>query len=273
MTRTTKSILDASTSHCRFVGRLADNVRLFANFFLPIKERSPLDSWWEFSWETDICMYAFPQRLASSHALRRALPSSAMTDNTTSLSYWVALIFLGTEGRDPIPALNTPICAQLLYWNSPELSLEKKTGLRTLAQMVINLNLSSFIKMKLQVTDKLVNLITQATASSNSMKLGHALWGHPWRTGHGGEFWQNMVHWRREWQTTSVFLHWEPHEHYEKAKRYDTERRTPRASGCPTSWRITPERMKRQSQSKNNTQLWIWLVMEARSDAVKSNIA
>jgi len=28
----------------------------------------------------------------------------------------------------------------------------------------------------------------------------------------------NVVHWRREWQTTSVFLPWEPHEHYEKAK-------------------------------------------------------
>ena len=24
--------------------------------------------------------------------------------------------------------------------------------------------------------------------------------------GHGGEFWQNVLHWRREWQTTSVFL-------------------------------------------------------------------
>ena len=32
-------------------------------------------------------------------------------------------------------------------------------------------------------------------------------------------FWQNMVHWRRGWQTTSVFLPWEPHEQYEKAKR------------------------------------------------------
>ena len=36
--------------------------------------------------------------------------------------------------------------------------------------------------------------------------------------GHGGEVWQNVVHWRREWQTTSVFLTWEPHEEYEKAK-------------------------------------------------------
>ena len=25
-------------------------------------------------------------------------------------------------------------------------------------------------------------------------------------TGHGGEFWQKVVHWRREWQTTSAFL-------------------------------------------------------------------
>ena len=33
------------------------------------------------------------------------------------------------------------------------------------------------------------------------------------------------------------------------------------------------ERMKRQSQSENNTQLWMWLVMEVKSDAIKSNIA
>ena len=38
-------------------------------------------------------------------------------------------------------------------------------------------------------------------------------------------------------------------------------------------WKITPERMKEWSQSKNNTQLWMLLVIEARSDAVKSNIA
>ena len=39
------------------------------------------------------------------------------------------------------------------------------------------------------------------------------------------------------------------------------------------SGEITPERMKGWSQSKNNTQLWMWLVIEARSDAVNSNIA
>ena len=39
------------------------------------------------------------------------------------------------------------------------------------------------------------------------------------------------------------------------------------------SGEVTPERMKGQSESENNTQLWMRLVIEARSDAVKSNIA
>ena len=39
------------------------------------------------------------------------------------------------------------------------------------------------------------------------------------------------------------------------------------------SGEITPERMKRQRQSKNNTQLCMGLVMELKFDAVKSNIA
>ena len=39
------------------------------------------------------------------------------------------------------------------------------------------------------------------------------------------------------------------------------------------SGEITSERMKGWNQSKNNSQLWIGLVTEARSDAVKSNIA
>ena len=36
------------------------------------------------------------------------------------------------------------------------------------------------------------------------------------------------------------------------------------------SGEITPERIKGWSQSKKNTQLWMWLVIEARSDAAKS---
>ena len=39
------------------------------------------------------------------------------------------------------------------------------------------------------------------------------------------------------------------------------------------SGEITPERMKRQNQSKTNTQLWMRLVTEVKFDAVKNNIA
>ena len=39
------------------------------------------------------------------------------------------------------------------------------------------------------------------------------------------------------------------------------------------SGEITPEIRKGWSQSKNNTQLWMGLVIEARFDAVKSNSA
>ena len=73
---------------------------------------------------------------------------------------------------------------------------------------------------------------TRTTAFSNSMKLSHAQWGHPRQTGHGGEFWQNVVHWRREYQTTSLFLPWEPHEQYEKQKDRTLKEELPRSVGA-----------------------------------------
>ena len=92
--------------------------------------------------------------------------------------------------------------------------------------------------------------------------------------GHGGEFWQNVLHWRREWQSTSVFCL----ENLMNSMRRQNDRilkdELPVSVGAQyatgDSGEITPERMKRWSQSKNNTQLWMWLVIEARSDAVKS---
>ena len=38
-----------------------------------------------------------------------------------------------------------------------------------------------------------------------------------------------MVHWIREWQTTSVFLPWEPHEQYEKHKDVTLKDELPRS--------------------------------------------
>ena len=52
-----------------------------------------------------------------------------------------------------------------------------------------------------------------------SETVSHAVSGHPIQMDHGGEFWQNLVHRRRKWQTTAAFLPWEPHQQYEQAKR------------------------------------------------------
>ena len=38
------------------------------------------------------------------------------------------------------------------------------------------------------------------------------------------------------------------------------------------SGEITPQRMKRWSQSENNAQLWMSLVMEVKSNAIKTNL-
>ena len=47
--------------------------------------------------------------------------------------------------------------------------------------------------------------------------------------GYGGDIWQNVVHWEREWQATSVFLPWEPHEQDEKAKDRTLKDELPRS--------------------------------------------
>ena len=38
-------------------------------------------------------------------------------------------------------------------------------------------------------------------------------------------------------------------------------------------WKNNPRKNEGMESKQNNTQLWMWLVIEARSDAVKSNIA
>ena len=92
-------------------------------------------------------------------------------------------------------------------------------------------------------------------------------------------FWQNMVHWRRDWQTSSIFLSWEPHEQYVKAKVGSQE--TPGVTGkfglgvqneagqrliefcqekLPTTQEKTAHMMEKLSTvSKNKTRNWLWL--------------
>ena len=62
---------------------------------------------------------------------------------------------------------------------------------------------------------------------------------------------QTVVHWRREWQTTSVFLPWEHHEQYQKAKWYDTEKGTPQVSRCPIYyWRSVEKKLQKGMEPK-----------------------
>ena len=79
---------------------------------------------------------------------------------------------------------------------------------------------------------QLANLITRTTALSNSMKLGHAVWGHPRRTGHGGEVWQNVVHCRREWQTTSYSCLENPMNSMKRQKDRTLKDELPRSVGA-----------------------------------------
>ena len=113
----------------------------------------------------------------------------------------------------------------------------------------------------------------------NAVKLwAMPLQGHPRQTGHSEEFWQNVVHWRREWL---VFLLREPHEQYEKAKRYDTGRWAPQGQKVSSmlleksqgQLLIAPERMERRGQSSNNAQLQMCLVVAVKSSVGKNGIA
>ena len=111
--------------------------------------------------------------------------------------------------------------------------------------------------------------------------MSHAMQGHPRQTGHSEEFWQNVIHWRRVWQTTPVCLPQEPHELYEKAKRYEHQQMS------SAVWKgsnmlleksrerllIAPERKKQLGQSRNYAWLWMYLVVKVKSAPVKNNIA
>ena len=82
------------------------------------------------------------------------------------------------------------------------------------------------------------------------MKLSHA---HPGWAGHGGEVWQNVVYWRREWKTTSVFLPWEPHEQYEKANERILKEELTRSVGTKYA---TRDQWRNNSRKNEGEQKW-----------------
>ena len=66
--------------------------------------------------------------------------------------------------------------------------------------------------------------------------MSHAVHSHPKWMGHSGEFGPNVVHWRREWQTTPVFLLGKPHERYERQKDMTQEDEPPKSSVQYAYW-------------------------------------
>ena len=63
--------------------------------------------------------------------------------------------------------------------------------------------------------------------------ISHALQGYPRWTGHIREFWQNMIHWMREWQIIPLYLPGVPHELHKgpKKKKWHQKLNSPRSEG------------------------------------------
>ena len=118
---------------------------------------------------------------------------------------------------------------------------------------------------------------TRITASSNSVKLSHACGA----TQDGGSWWRYLTECgpleKRMANHFSILALRTPWTVWKGKMIGYWKRNSPGQYGpnmlLEMGGEITPERMKGWSQSKNNTQLWMWLVIEARSNAVKSNIA
>ena len=71
--------------------------------------------------------------------------------------------------------------------------------------------------------------------------------------GHGRKFWQNVVHWRREWQNTSVFLPWDPMNSMKRQKDRTLKDELPRSVGAQYAtgdqWRSN-SRKNKEMESK-----------------------
>ena len=125
---------------------------------------------------------------------------------------------------------------------------------------------------------KLTKVITQITALCNSVKL----WAIPCRATQDRLVMAKSSDktWSAEEGNGKPLQHScleTPMNSMKRRKDKTLKDELPRLVGAnmllEKSREITPERMKGWSQSKNKTQLWMWLVMEVKSDAVKNNIA
>ena len=79
--------------------------------------------------------------------------------------------------------------------------------------------------------------------------------------------WKIVVRWRRKWKTTSIFVPWEQHEQYERAKRYDSERWTPSLVGAQYSTRVEWRSSCRKNEESEPKQKWHPVVVVSGSES------
>ena len=124
----------------------------------------------------------------------------------------------------------------------------------------------------------LTKLITWTIALSNSMKL----WAMPCRATQDG--WVMVESSDKMWSTgerNSKPLQYSCLENSRNTMKRQKDRtlkdELPRSVVASYAtgdrWRSNPRKNEETEQGKNNTQLWMWRVMEVKSDAVENNIA
>ena len=95
--------------------------------------------------------------------------------------------------------------------------------------------------------------------------------------GHGGEARQNVVHWRRDGKPLQYSCLGNPMNSIKRQKHRTLKDELPRSVGAQYAtgdqWRNNSRKNEEKEPKQNSTQLWMGLVIEARFDAVKSNIA
>ena len=86
-----------------------------------------------------------------------------------------------------------------------------------------------------------------------------------------------MVHWRKECKPLQYSYLENPMNSLKRQKDRTLKDELPRSVGAQYAtedqWRNNSRKNEGMDQSKKNTQLWMQIVIEARFDAVKNNIA
>ena len=108
----------------------------------------------------------------------------------------------------------------LLLWLFPRIRVFSNELLASGGQSIEASALATVLPMNTQgwFLLGLIDLISLLSKGLSSVFPRTTIWKHQYPSLYGPTLHIYVVHWRREWQTTSVFLPWEPHEQYEKAK-------------------------------------------------------